>query len=272
MTRVRTGARRGRGSTWWWTLSLAFVVAGVLVLVLAPRGPSVGPSITTPIGSTSLTPAQLRSGETSTTTRAPSSAGVGTFTGTLASMSVASARATTPVAARRAQAAFSTARPVGRSRPVHLTIPTLGISVSLSELGLNPDNTVQVPTDFAQPGWYKYGPAPGQRGSAVILGHVDSYRGLAVFFYLDRLRPGNQVIVTTANGRTLTFSVIGLRMYPKSSFPDRLVYGPRPYAALQLVTCGGVFDHQEGSYLSNIVVYTALVKTQGPPRRAATRL
>ncbi len=144
--------------------------------------------------------------------------------------------------------------------------------MSLSELGLNPDNTVQVPTNFAQPGWYKYGPAPGQRGSAVILGHVDSYRGLAVFFYLDRLRPGDQVIVTSANGRTLTFSVIGLRMYAKSAFPDRLVYGPRPYAALQLVTCGGVFDHQEGSYLSNIVVYTALVKTQGPPRRAATRL
>ena len=49
-------------------------------------------------------------------------------------------------------------------------------------------------------------------------------------------------------------------MFAKQGFPDRLVYGPRRYAELQLVTCGGVFDHQTGSYLSNMVVFAALVK------------
>ena len=130
----------------------------------------------------------------------------------------------------------------------------------LTTLGLNPDGSVTVPTDFSLPGWYKYGPSPGQRGSAVILGHVDSYRGPAVFYHLALLRVGNLVLVTMANHRILRFAVIGLRMYEKSHFPERLVYGPRPYSALQLVTCGGVFDHSTGHYLSNIVVFTALIK------------
>ncbi len=142
---------------------------------------------------------------------------------------------------------------------MHLWIPRLGISTSIVELGLNPDGSVQVPSNTVQVGWYVDGPAPGQQGSSVILGHVDSYRGVGVFFYLDTLRPGNLVIVRLANRKVVRFSVIGLREYTKSQFPERVVYGPRSYSALQLVTCGGVFNHQTGHYLSNIVVYTKRV-------------
>ena len=92
---------------------------------------------------------------------------------------------------------------------------------------------------MGRPGWYKYGPTPGQEGSAVILGHVDSYQGPAVFYRLADLRLGNLVYVKEADGKTLHFAVIGLREYSKKTFPDKLVYGPRKYAALQLVTCGG---------------------------------
>ncbi len=155
---------------------------------------------------------------------------------------------------------------VARSRPEYLYVPGLGISVSLGVLGLNKDGTVQVPTDFYQPGWYKYGPSPGQRGSAVILGHVDSYKGVAVFFYLDRLRPGNPIMVRLRDGVVVHFKVIGVREYSKSNFPGTAVYGMRPYAALQLVTCGGTFDRATGHYLSNIVVYSVMTGWTRPAR------
>ena len=145
---------------------------------------------------------------------------------------------------------------LARSQPIHLWIPKLHVSTSVLVLGLNPDGSVQVPPNTIQVGWYKYGPTPGQRGSSVILGHVDSYRGVGVFFYLDTLRPGDQVLVRLADRQIARFSVIGLREYTKAQFPENIVYGSRSYSALQLVTCGGVFDHQTGHYLSNIVVYT----------------
>ena len=151
--------------------------------------------------------------------------------------------------------------PASRTTPIHILIPQIGVSSALTQLGLNKDRTVQVPTNPAEAGWYKYDVTPGEIGSAVILGHVDNRYGPAVFFYLDRLKLGSRVYVTQESGKILVFSVIGVRMYSKSDFPDRLVYGPRNYPALQLVTCGGNFDAATGHYLSNIVVYTALVKS-----------
>ena len=153
------------------------------------------------------------------------------------------------------------AKPVGRSVPVHLTIPRIGVSVGLSVLGLNAKGTVNTPTNFAEPGWYRGDRSPGQKGSAVILGHVDSTKGPAVFFKLDKLGLGNRVDVTLRSGKKLIFAVIGIRMYEKTNFPDQLVYGARDYPALQLVTCGGIFDPSTGHYLSNIVVFTALIKS-----------
>ena len=146
-----------------------------------------------------------------------------------------------------------------RSTPVELKIPDLSLTVSLSTLGLNADGTVQVPTNAQQPGWYGLGPSPGEIGSAVILGHVDSQSGPAVFFKLQSLVAGDIVDVSLADGVTAQFSVTSTTMYLKANFPDQTVYASHGYGALQLITCGGTFDTQTGHYLSNIVVYTSLV-------------
>jgi LPXTG-site transpeptidase (sortase) family protein len=151
--------------------------------------------------------------------------------------------------------------PAARSIPLTLSIPAIGLSVPLSELGLNPNHTVQVPVNFQEPGWYEFGPSPGQLGSSVILGHVDSYQGPAVFFRLRSLQPGDRVDVTLADGVMTHFVVREVAMYLKTNFPTLSVYGSHGYSALQLVTCGGVFDTQTRSYLSNVVVYTSLVST-----------
>jgi hypothetical protein len=170
--------------------------------------------------------------------------------GCATSPSLPAVRAITPPAAASPQ--------VARSVPVSLRIPAIGVDARLTQLGLNLDRTVQVPGDFGVPGWYRLGPSPGQRGSAVILGHIDSYRGPAVFYRLRDLHRGDRVDVRLADGVALRFAVDEVVMYPKTAFPDRLVYGPVRYSALNLVTCGGVFDHATRSYLSNVVVYTHL--------------
>ncbi len=148
-----------------------------------------------------------------------------------------------------------------RSTPLTLKIPALGLNEPLALLGVNANGTVQVPTDIQQPGWYQYGPSPGQTGSAVILGHVDSHRGPAVFFKLRTLVAGDVIDVTMSNGATAQFKVTSIAMYLKTQFPAQLVYAPHGDSTLQLVTCGGVFDSHTGHYLSNVVVYSSLVAT-----------
>ena len=152
-----------------------------------------------------------------------------------------------------------TALSTTRSVPTRLQIPAIGLSVSLSTLGLDADGSVQVPSGITQPGWFRLGPAPGQLGSSVILGHVDNYTGPGVFFELRTLAAGDRVYVSLTDGDTAVFAVNSVAMYSKGQFPAQRVYGSHGSSALQLVTCGGAFDHQTGSYLSNVVVYTSLI-------------
>ncbi len=151
--------------------------------------------------------------------------------------------------------------PLPRSTPVSIQVPSIGVDSSLLSLGLNPDRTVESPKDFSRAGWYDYGPTPGEAGASVILGHIDSYRGPAVFYRLSKLTPGAEIRVRRSDGKTATFTVDALRQYPKSRFPAADVYGAVEYAGLRLVTCGGEFDRAARSYLDNIVAYAHLTGT-----------
>jgi hypothetical protein len=143
--------------------------------------------------------------------------------------------------------------------PVRLQIPAIDVSTPLVKLGRLPDGSLEVPKAWGTAGWYDQGPRPGQPGPAVILGHVDSKSGPAVFYQLRALRPGDVIRVGLADGRTLAFRVQRLQRYPKDEFPTEAVYFPTLNRELRLITCGGEFDYARGSYLDNVVVYATLV-------------
>jgi Sortase domain len=142
--------------------------------------------------------------------------------------------------------------------PVRLRIPAARVDTSLLELGRAADGTIEVPKPFDIAGWFAEGPRPGQPGPAVILGHVDSKAGPAVFYHLRGLKPGTPVHVDRADGSTVTFRVTGVSRVPKTLFPTDLVYAPTLQPSLRLVTCGGSFDRKLGSYRDNVIVYAEL--------------
>ncbi len=227
MNAAAAAATTTRRSRRWWILAAALLLMGTGCLVVGVQGHQH--PLAGPVPSHTAPPKP--SGATTTTTSPPT--------------------VVLPVAAR--------------SVPVQLRIPAIALTVSLSTLGLNLNGTVQVPTDIQQPGWYKLGPSPGQEGSAVILGHVDSYQGPAVFFKLRSLVAGDAVDVSLADGVIAQFKVTSVAMYLKTDFPTQAVYASHGISALQLVTCGGVFDTQSGHYLSNLIVYTSLVALTPAP-------
>jgi len=143
----------------------------------------------------------------------------------------------------------------GRFRVV---IPSLGVNAPVIDLGLNPDGSLQVPSDFRVAGWYAGGPQPGQVGPAVIVGHVDSRNGPAVFFGLRSLAHGDTIEVFKGTVE-MRFTVVAVDEYPKDAFPTARVYGRVDYPAIRLITCGGVFDAATGHYSDNIVVFAKLV-------------
>ena len=149
-----------------------------------------------------------------------------------------------------------------RSVPVSIEIPAIGVRSVLLSLGVKPDGTMQVPPLHRKPnaaGWYKYSVTPGQIGTSVIEGHVDSTQGPAVFFRLGALRPGDLINVRLADGMKGVFRVTGVREYQKAKFPAKTLYRATRFAGLRLITCGGAFDYTTSQYLSSIVVFAFLV-------------
>ena len=172
---------------------------------------------------------------------------------------VATARPPTPAAAPPTESDPAAAAPETAAEPVRLRIRSIGVTARVTQLGLNPDRTVEVPGNPAETGWYHPGPAPGDAGSAVILGHVDSVEGPAVFHRLGELRAGDRVAVDTADGSTEVFRVVRLATYPNDRFPAQRVYAaPGGARRLNLVTCTGTFDAEDG-YQANLVVYARRV-------------
>ena len=149
-----------------------------------------------------------------------------------------------------------------RSEPVSIDIPKIGAHSSLIPLGLNQDNTIEVPpvTTPLQAGWYTYAPTPGETGPAVVLGHVDGNHQKGIFYRLKELAAGDRISVARKDGTTAVFEVTKVHQVPKKDFEAEGVYDDTPGPELRLITCGGVFDRSAHNYVDNIVVYARLVQ------------
>jgi len=147
-----------------------------------------------------------------------------------------------------------------KSEPTRIRIPKIKVDAPVEALGLDKNGWLEVPS-LKRPnltGWYRLGPPPGQLGPAVIVGHVNSKAGPAVFARLRTLAKGDTVEVKRKDGRVAVFRVDEVQRVDKRRFPTARVYGNLSHAGLRLITCGGAFDPKSGSYDDNIIVYASL--------------
>jgi hypothetical protein len=81
------------------------------------------------------------------------------------------------------------AQPVGltRSTPTKLEIPAIQLSSDIITVGQKADGTMQVPSRPDVVGWYELGPTPGEIGPTIMVGHLDSLAGPAIFWNLHKL-------------------------------------------------------------------------------------
>jgi hypothetical protein len=166
-------------------------------------------------------------------------------------------QATIHVQSARLRDAERTEGPV--NPPVEVWIPALGIRALIKPVGVVlPQGTMQIPQDVRMAGWYRFGPSPGEPGSAILVGHVDSRaQGRGAFFRLAHIGIGASISVERDDGTRLAFKVVARRSYPKDHLPRRIFDRTGP-PMLTLVTCGGSFDERTRSYSDNIVIFAVI--------------
>ncbi|MFF6782568.1 class F sortase [Streptomyces sp. NPDC012510] len=145
------------------------------------------------------------------------------------------------------------------SPPVRIRIPSLRVDAPLMGLRLTPTGSLDVPPAEQEnlAGWYEAGTTPGERGTAIVAGHVDNADGAAVFFRLGALRRGATVEVDRRDGGTALFTVDAVEVYDARNFPDEKVYGAASRPELRVITCGGGYSRTTG-YQGNVVVFAHL--------------
>ncbi|MFD7086186.1 class F sortase [Streptomyces sp. NPDC002181] len=153
--------------------------------------------------------------------------------------------------------------PLGHSSVQRIRIPNIKVDAPVMTVGLDAQGWIEAPPpqDPNLAGWYLNGIAPGQRGSAVIVGHVDNERGPAVFYGLGSLQKGNHIEVERYDGTTAVFEVYGVEVFSKETFPGARVYGDNGHAELRVITCGGGYSKAKG-YDGNVVVFARMVQAR----------
>lgn len=144
------------------------------------------------------------------------------------------------------------------SAPEEIRISEIGVKAKIIKLGLNADQTLEVPKNYSQAGWWTGGSHPGEVGPAVIVGHLDSKIGPAVFYGLQQLQQGHEIQILDTAGHMTVFKVDQLIQVSKDQFPTKVVYGQTDRPTLRLVTCGGSFNQWTGHYRDNIIVFASL--------------
>ncbi|MEU9984729.1 class F sortase [Streptomyces sp. NPDC050856] len=148
-----------------------------------------------------------------------------------------------------------------RSAPTRLRIPEIGVDAPFVDLSIGPSGRLEAPPsdDVNLVGWFAGGVSPGQRGTAVVAGHLDTKTSPAVFARLSTVEPGNRVHISRRDGTTATFVVDTIENFPQDDFPDARVYADTADPQLRLITCGGSYDHEKKLYTENTVVFAHLV-------------
>lgn len=144
--------------------------------------------------------------------------------------------------------------------PVTIEIPSIDVKTEIEDVGRLENGQMGVPENVDNTGWFEPGTKPGNRGSAVIAGHVDDKTGPSVFFKLEDMENGDEIIVTGENEKRLVFKVVGKEVFPRNDAPVSEIFGYTSRRMLNLITCTGDFDNSAGTHNDRLVVYTELVE------------
>lgn len=143
--------------------------------------------------------------------------------------------------------------------PETLSIASIGLEADVTHLGVTDSGEMAVPDNGEELSWFSPGYRPGQRGRAVIAGHVDDLDGPAVFWDLTELEPGDEIVVS-GDDRELRFKVHTMESVPLDLADVDSVFGYHSSPELVLITCSGTYDYDRGTREERLIVYASLVQ------------
>ncbi len=145
--------------------------------------------------------------------------------------------------------------------PTKIIIPSLNVNATIESVAKDEKGNMDIPSDFNNTAWYNLGPKPGEKGSAVIDGHVDTPSGgPSVFAHIKDLKPGEKIETKDQSGKSYMFEVTQVITYDLKKIPLEEIFSIKTKPSLNLITCAGKWDKTTKTYSARTVVYSKLIK------------
>ena len=142
--------------------------------------------------------------------------------------------------------------------PIRLVIPKINVDTDVKYVGLDAKGAMDMPKTSDEVAWYKFGPRPGENGSAVIAGHYGFWKSGqgSVFDNLNKLRKGDKLYIEDEKGAIITFVVSALKRYNSNADASDVFNSSDDKAHLNLITCEGIWDATKQTYSDRLVIFT----------------
>lgn len=139
-----------------------------------------------------------------------------------------------------------------------IIIPTIKLNATLESVGLTSQGAAGTPTIPANAAWLNTGPLPGDVGNAIITGHFGHWKNGAngVFNNLNKVKPGDKIVVKYKNGVTVNFRVREIKSFNPNDEAAEVFISGSSKAHLNLITCEGTWDAVSKSYSKRLVIFT----------------
>ena len=139
--------------------------------------------------------------------------------------------------------------------PRHLSIPSIGVDAAITPVAILPDGKLGVPSDRLQVGWFSGGAKPGEKGSAILDGHLDIGKDPGVFWHLKDVQRGAIVRVTDDAGTMRTFQVFDTELYDVANAPMQHIFAESGDRYLHIITCAGTWLKKYNHYDKRLIVF-----------------
>jgi len=149
------------------------------------------------------------------------------------------------------------------NRPKNLIIESLDITANILPMGILADGALDAPKSAWDVGWYNQSALPGSGQDALLIdGHVnDALNTPGVFYNIHTLAPDDTMQIERGDGTIYTYKVTQVEQKPIEQVDmAKMLRSVNPEVeGLNLITCGGEYDHERQTYQDRILVYAVRV-------------
>lgn len=140
--------------------------------------------------------------------------------------------------------------------PQRLVIDAIGVDAPVDAVGIDELGRMEIPASGRRVGWYARGAIPGDPGTAVLSGHVDTAaEGPGALFNLRRLTVGDEITIVDGSGTATTWKVVATDQQAKADLPHHQLFDDIGPPRIAVVTCAGRFDRATRTYDDNLIVW-----------------